>query len=131
MGKELLETESDALLLVIEIENYHIELLVELHNLLGMAYAAPRKVGDMNETVNAAKVDEHTVAGDVLDCTLKYLTFLKLSDDLTLLLLKLGLDESLVADNDILEFLIDLNDLELHGLAHEDIIVADGLDVDL
>ena len=29
------------------------------------------------------------------------------------------------------EFLIDFNDLELHGLAHEDVVVADGTDVDL
>ena len=44
---------------------------------------------------------------------------------------ELGLDEGLVADNHVAVFLVDLDDLELHGLAHEDIVVADGLDVDL
>ena len=96
-----------------------------------MAYAAPGEVCDVDEAVYAAKVDEHTVAGDVLDRTLEHLTFFELGDDFALLLLEFGLDECLVADNHVLEFLIDFNDFELHGLANEDVVVADRLHVDL
>lgn len=59
------------------------------------------------------------------------LTFLKLGNNLLLLLLELGLDESLVGNDDVLELRIDLDDLELHGLANEDVVVADRLYVDL
>ena len=50
----------------------------------------------VDKTVNTAQVDEYTVRGDVLNGTLKYLTLLKLADDLFLLLLKLLFDKSLV-----------------------------------
>ena len=39
---ELLQTESDTLLLVIEVEDNNINLLVECYNLVRIAYAAPR-----------------------------------------------------------------------------------------
>ncbi len=41
MGLELLETEGDTLLLIVEVENNDIELLVELNHFFGVAYAAP------------------------------------------------------------------------------------------
>jgi hypothetical protein len=131
MGLELLETKCDALLLVVEVENNDIEFLVELHNLFGMAYAAPGEVGDVNETVYAAKVDENAVGGDVLDGAFEYLTLFEFRDDLALLSFELGLDECFVADNDIAVFLVDLDNLELHSLANEDIVIADGTNVDL
>ena len=33
--------------------------------------------------------------------------------------------------NNVLEFLIDLHDLELHSLAYKDVVVADGFYIDL
>ena len=36
-----------------------------------------------------------------------------------------------MGNNDVAELFVDLNDAEFHCLAHEDIVVADGLDVDL
>ena len=85
----------------------------------------------MNQTVNTAKVNKHAVRSDVLHHSLQHLALLELADDLLLLLFQLGLNECLVADNNVLVLLIDLDDLELHGLAHEDIVVTDGLHVNL
>ena len=87
MWSKLLETESDSLLLLIEIENNNLNLLIELNNLFRIVYAAPREVCDMDKTVNATEVNEYTIVSDVLDCSLENLAFLKLADDLTLLLL--------------------------------------------
>ena len=50
----------------------------------------------MDKSVNTAEVNEYTVTCDVLDCTLKNLSLLKLTDDLALLLLELSLDKCLV-----------------------------------
>ena len=85
----------------------------------------------MNETVHAAEVNEHTVSSDVLNLTFEHLTLFELGDDLLLLLFEFSLDESLVANNDVLELLVDLNDLELHSFAHEYVVIADRTHVDL
>ena len=61
MRSELLQTESDTLLLVIEVENYDVDLLVECYNLVRIAYAAPREVCDVDESVNTTEVNEYAV----------------------------------------------------------------------
>ena len=85
----------------------------------------------MDEAVYAAEVDEHTVAGDVLDGAFQYLAFLQLGDDVFLLGFQFGLDEGLVRNDNVFEFLVDFNDFEFHCLAYEYIVVADGFNVDL
>ena len=131
MRAELLETESDALLGVVEVEDDDIDLLVELDNLFGMADAAPGEVGNVDESVHSAEVHEYTVRADVLDGSLEYLTLLETADDLGLLGLELCLDESLVGNDHVAVFLIDLDDLELHRLVYIYVIITDGLDADL
>ena len=96
-----------------------------------MAYAAPRQVGDVDQTVHAAQVDEDAVGGDVLDRTLEDLTLLELGHDNLLLRLEFGLDERLVRHDHVAELLVDLDNLELHGLVDVYVVVADGLHVDL
>ena len=80
---------------------------------------------------HAAEVDEDTVGGDVLHHALQHLTLLEVADDFGLLGLDLVLDEGLVADDDVLVLVVDFHHLELHLLVDIDVVVADGLDVDL
>ena len=131
MWSELLQTESDTLLLLIEVEDNNVDLLVESYNLVWIAYAAPREVCDVDQTVNTAEVNEYTVSSDVLNGTLEDLTLLELADDLLTLLLELLLDERLVRYNDVAELLVDLYNLELHCLAYEYVVVAYRVNVDL
>ena len=131
MRSELLQAERNALLLLIEVEDNDIDLLVELYNLMRIADAAPREVGDMHQSVHTAEVDEYTVRGDVFDSTLEHLTLLQVRDDLFLLSFELGLDECFVRYDDIAELLVDLHHLELHGLAHEHVVVAYRMNVNL
>ena len=131
VGSELLEAESDTLLSFIEVEDNNIELLIEFNDFLRIVYAAPREVCDVNETVNTAEVDEYTVRSDVLNSTFEHLTLLELRNDFLLLGFEFCFDKSLVRNNNVLEFLVDLNDLEFHCLTNEYIVVADGLNIDL
>ncbi len=85
----------------------------------------------MDEAVYAAKVDEYAIGGDVLDSAFEYLTLFEFGDDLLLLLFEFGFDECLMRYNDVAELLVDLHNLEFHSLANEDVVVADGLHVDL
>ena len=59
------------------------------------------------------------------------MALLQFGDDLALLLFQLGLDESLVRNNHVAIFLVDLNDLKLHCFADEYVVVTDRLHVDL
>ena len=126
---ELLQTEGNALLLLVEVEDNDIDLPVELHHLVRIAHAAPREVGDVDESVNTTEINEDAVGRDVLDSTLRNLTLLQVRDDLLALSLQLGLDEGLVRDDNVAELLVDLDDLELHRLADEDVVVAYGVNV--
>lgn len=128
---ELLQTEGNALLLLVEVEDNDIDLLIKLHYLVRIAHAAPREVGDVDESVNTTEINEDAVGRDVLDSTLQDLTLLQVGDDLLALSLQLGLDESLVRDDNVAELLVDLDDLELHRLANEDVVVAYGVNVNL
>ncbi len=85
----------------------------------------------MDETVHATEVHEHTVVGDVLDHAFENLTLLQTGDEVCPLEFLLCLEESLVGNNHVLEFLIDLDNLEIHCSVYEHIVVTDGLDVDL
>ena len=129
MRSELLEAQGNTLLLVVEVEDNNVDLLVQLNHFLRIAYAAPAQVGDMNQTVYATQVNKHAVRSDVLHHALEYLTLFELADDFLLLLFQFGLDECLVAHHHVLVLLVDLDNLELHGLAHEDVVVADGLHI--
>ena len=131
MWGKLLETESDTLLLLIEVKNNDLDLLVKSDNLFRVIDTAPREIGDMDKTVHTAKVNEYAVIGDILDCSLENLTLLKLTDELCSLLLLLCLKKCLVGNYHIAELLIDLNDLAVNILVDKLVIVADRLDVDL
>ena len=96
MWSELFQTESNALLLVIEVEDNDIDFLIELYYLMRIVYATPREVCNVDESVNTAEVNEYTVRSDVLDSTFENLTLFELADDFFLLSLQFGLDESLV-----------------------------------
>ncbi len=128
---ELLQAESNAFLLLVKVKDNHIDLLIQLYQLVRIVDTTPAQVGDVDQTVYAAQVDEHTVVGDVLDGTFQYLSFLEFRNDLFLLCLQLSLDKCFVGNNDITEVRINFYNLELHGLAYEYVVVADRLNVNL
>src|SRR5699024_6818216 len=126
---ELFEAEGDALLGIVEVEDDHVEFLVELHDFFRMVHAAPAEVGDVDETVYAAQVDEYAVGGDVLDGAFEELALLDLGHDFLLLVCEFLLDERLVRNDHVAELLVDFHYLEFHGLVHVHVVVADGLHV--
>ena len=131
MRSELLETQGDTFLVVVEVEDDDLDLLVQFDHLFGVRDAAPAEVGDVDETVDATEVDEHAVAGDVLDHAFEDLALLELADDLGLLGFEFVLDEGFVRHNHVLELLVDLHDFEFHHAVNKHVVVANRLDVDL
>ena len=92
----MLKTECDTFFLVIEVKDNNVELLVKRYNFFRVADTTPRKVSDVDKTIYAAKVNEYTVRGDVLNSTFKDLSFLKFRDDVAFLLFKFSFDKSFV-----------------------------------
>ena len=131
MRGELLETKSNPLLLIVEVENDHLDLLAERDDLLGVVDTAPGEIGDVDETVHSAKVHEHTVVGDVLDLAFEDLTLLQFADEFSPLGFLLSLEQSFVRDDHIVELLVDLDDLEVYRLTDELIVIMDRLDIDV
>ena len=131
MWRELLHAEGNSLLVIIEIEDYNIQFLIEFNQFFWVIHAAPRHVCDVHESVNSAKVNEHTIRRDVLNSTLQYLTFLESTNDDSLLLLQFSLNERFVRDDHVLEFLIDFDNLEVHLFSDVNVEISDGLHIDL
>ena len=75
----VLERERDLLLLAVDVEDVDLELLVDLDHVVRVGDAAPAHVGDVQQAVDAAEVDERAELGDVLDDALADLAGLELA----------------------------------------------------
>ncbi len=96
-----------------------------------MRHAAPRHVGDVQQTVDAAQVNERTVVGEVLDRATQHLA---LGEGVERDLLLLGVfffEQGLAREHDVAALLVDLDDAHAQFLALEGIQVADGTHIDL
>ena len=77
IGLQLLHAEADALRLRVDADDLHLHRVADVEDLGRMVDAAPGHVGDVQQAVDAAEVDEGAVVGDVLDETVDHLAFLR------------------------------------------------------
>ncbi len=96
-----------------------------------MRHAAPRHVGDMQQPVDPAEVDERTVVGDVLDHTAEDLALGQRVERVLLLLRVLLFQQDLAGEHDIAALLVHLDDAHAQLLAAERVEVSNRADVDL
>ena len=121
----------DALLRRVELEDHHADLVAHVEHLRRVADAAPRHVGDVQQAVDAAEVDERAVVGEVLDHALEDRALLEVLEGLLLHLLALLLEEDAAGQHDVAALLVELDDLELELLGDVLVEVAHRADVDL
>src|SRR5215470_8431813 len=96
-----------------------------------MVDTTPGDIGDVQEAIDAAEVDERTVVGDVLDDAVDHLTLFEVLHQL-LALLGAGLFQHRAArHHDVAAPAIHLEDLERLRHVHQRGDVADRADVDL
>src|SRR5919107_5329539 len=84
-----------------------------------MRDTAPRHVGDVEQSVHAAEVDERPEVGDVLDDALPDLVLLQLLHELLALPRTLVLEDHAARDDDVATALVQLDDLEFELLAKQ------------
>ncbi len=67
LRRGLLQAQGDLALFLVHGKDFHPDLLPDLEDLLRMAQLAPADLGDVQETVDAAQIDERTVVGEPHD----------------------------------------------------------------
>ena len=76
----------------------------------------PGHIGNVEETVNAAEINECTVIGKILDSAGNNLTFLKLTKNGLTIGIVLGFDNGTAGNNHVVPLLIKLDNLEFQRL---------------
>src|ERR1700676_249720 len=129
IGNQLLEAEGNALLFFIELENDDVEFLLGLDDVGRMLDAAPTEVGEMQQAIDAAEVDESAVLGDVLYVAVNDLAFGDGFHKRGALGVQLFFHDGAAADHDIAAAAIQLGDANLDLLAEKGIEILHRLEV--
>ena len=129
--QQLLHAERDAVGLVVDLDDLDLDGLADGQHLGRVIDPAPGDIGDVQQAVDAAEVDERTVIGDVLDDAVDHLTLFEVLHQF-LALLGAGLFQNRTArHHDVAAAAIHLEDLERLRIVHQRRDVADRTDVDL
>ena len=116
---QLLQTQGNAVALAVELQDLDIDLVTNVDDLGRMLDALPRHVGDVQQAIYAAQVNECTVVGKVLDDTLDLLAFLQGFQQRFALGAVLGLEDAATGNDNVVALLVQLDDLELELFAFQ------------
>src|SRR5665213_178838 len=129
--QQLLHAERDAVGFVVDLDDLDLDGLADGQNLGRVIDPAPGDIGDVQQAVDAAEVDERTVIGDVLDDAVDDLALFEILHQF-LALFGAGLFENRAArHHDVAAAAIHLEDLERLRIVHQWCDAADRADVDL
>ena len=131
IGRELLEAQRHALLLAVELQHLHLDLVAHLHQVARMRQASPRHVGDVQQAVDAAQVDERAVVGQVLHRAGQDRVLAQLLQRLGALLALLFFQQLLARDHDVAALLVQLDDADFEVGALQRIEIAHRAQIDL
>src|SRR5271166_393650 len=131
IGRELLKAQRYTLLFAIELENLHLNLVAHLHEVARMGQASPGHIGDVQQAVNAAEINERAVVGQVLHRAGNNAVFLQMLQGLVALLRLLFLQQLLARRHDVAALLVQLDDANFNVVALHPVQVADGAQIDL
>jgi hypothetical protein len=129
--EQLLHAERDAVRLVIDLDDLHLDGLTDGQHLGRMIDAPPGDVGDMQQAVDAAQIHEGAVVGDVLHDAVDHLPLFEVGDDLVTLLGAALLEHGAAGDDDVAAAAVHFQDVERLRHVHQRADVADRTNVDL
>ena len=128
---KLLHAEADALGFRVEADHLHFDSLTDGQGLGRMVDAAPCDVGDVQQAVDTAQIDERTVIGDVLDDTVENLALFEAGYQLVAGLGTCLFENCAAGHDDVAAIAVHLQDLEWLRRTHQWGDVANWPDVDL
>src|SRR5690554_6309877 len=127
---QLLQTQGNAVALAVELQHLDVDLVANVDDLGRMLDALPGHVGDVQQAVYAAQVNERTVVGEVLDDTLDNLAFLQGFQQGFALGAVLGFEYGTAGNDNVVALLVQLDDLEFQFLAFQVRGIANRTDID-
>ena len=131
VGLQLLHAEADALGVLVDLDHLDLDGLADVQDLARVVDPAPGHVGDVQQAVDAAEVDEGAVLGDVLDHAVDGVALAEARDDLGALLGPALLEHRAARHHDVAAPAVHLQDLERLRHVHQRSGVAHRAHVDL
>src|SRR4051812_15162435 len=129
--QQLLHAERDTVGLVVDLDDLDLDGLADGEHLGRVIDPAPGDIGDVEQAVDAAEINERTVIGDVLDHAVDHLALFEVLHQF-LALLGAGFFENRAArHHDVAAAAIHFQDLERLRIVHQRRDVADRADIDL
>src|SRR6478735_7370796 len=127
----LLHAQADALGLGVVLEHLDGDLVADLEHFARVIDATPGHVRDVEQAIDTAEVDERAVLGEVLDRARDRHALFEGLQGLLLHLVAFALQEHAPREHDVAALLVELDDLELVGLADQLLEIADRAQIDL
>src|SRR5437764_3690312 len=131
IGLELLHAEGDALRLRVEADDLDLDALADIQRFGGMVDAAPRDIGDVQQPVYPAQIDEGAVIRDVLDHAGEDLALLEARHQLRALLGAALFEHGAARHDDVAARAVHLEDLERLRRTEQWADIAHRADIDL
>ena len=129
--RELLEAERDALLILVELEHLDLDLVAYVDEVAGMGQTAPAHVGDVEQAIEAAQIDERAVVGEVLDGAGEDASLFEGGEGDRLLGVLVLFEQLLAGDDDVAALLVELDDADFDLGADVAVEIADRANLNL
>ena len=127
----LFEAKRYPLVFLVEFKDHDSNAVANGKEFGGMTDAAPRHVGDVEQSVNAAEIDKGAVLGDVLDHAFNGLTLGQRGQRFLLGLLPLLFKQDAARQDDVAAAFVQLDDAHMQLFTNELVEIANGPQVDL
>ena len=114
---QLLDAQRHTVLFLIEPKHFSGDFLTDCQHFGRVANATPRHVGDVQESVDSTQIDKCAVLGDVLDRACNDGALAQGFEELRALFALGQFNHGTPRNNHVVALAVELDDLELHGLA--------------
>src|SRR5579871_362993 len=122
--RQLLEAQRHALLVLVELQNLHLNLVADVHQITWMRQPAPAHVSDVQQAIKAAHIDERAVVGQVLYRSGQNAALFQSRERNSLLRVLVFFEQFLAADNNVATLLVQLDDADFDLRANVAVKIA-------
>src|SRR5690554_2682417 len=130
IGAQLLQTQGNTVALAVELQNFYIDFVAHIDDFARVLDALPSHIGNVQQTIHTAQVDEGAVVGEVLDDTFCFHTFLQGSQQRFTLCTVFSFQNRAAGYDHVVTLLVELDNLEFQFLAFQVGGVTDRTDID-